>query len=246
MKFSISPLFETRKPRHTPSSSHHFCVFKTQVLQYKTHHSTSAHITEIHPSASYLKSCRLFLFLLLLRLQSMGNNLRKKNREQDERACEKIFKVVTSPLRTNRRVSKRNQGSGSATKIRPNPETVQAKLAEASAQAAKPISKMETSGGKKKKKTVARVETVKVDERFNEYIKRAKLRIRAMTNLGDIMDADASETDTETHVPVVSASKDSGRDQFAEYIEKAKMKLQATSSLGNGNSNHDSLRHLLS
>ncbi|XP_010545077.1 PREDICTED: uncharacterized protein LOC104817543 [Tarenaya hassleriana] len=163
----------------------------------------------------------------------MGNNLQKRNRRQEDRACNKIFKAVSSPLRNNLRTSKRSQ----STDTRPNPEAIRVKFAETSAQTAKPMSDMGPTG-KKKKKTVTRVGTVKTDERFSDYIKRAKLKIRAMTNLGDIRSAEATEAGTGTHTPV-PVHEDSGRDKFGEYIKKAKMKLRFTSSIGHGNPNRE-------
>ncbi|ESQ39454.1 hypothetical protein EUTSA_v10001655mg [Eutrema salsugineum] len=175
--------------------------------------------------------------------QSSSKNQEKKKKEN--RVCEKIFRAVTSPVRTVGRISTKpsvpnhNQA-----------EAVRVKFSETLTQASKPITKIVP-----KKTMITRVETtMKTDERFNEYIKKAKLRIRAMTNLGDMMRNDASETsETETrdhhhrhHVPIsrVSRESSSGRsDHFSEYIKKAKMKLLGSSStIARANSAYDSFK----
>lgn len=152
-----------------------------------------------------------------------------KNQEtkKESRVCEKIFGAMTSPVRTVRRLS-----------TKPSPkhhqaEPVRVKFSETSTQAAKPISKMEP--------LITRVETkLKTDERFTDYIKKAKLKIRAVTNPGDMMRNDASKTSEaeardhrrQCHVPTASVSRErsSGRssDHFSEYIRKAKMKLRSS------------------
>lgn len=100
-----------------------------------------------------------------------------------------------------------------------------------------------------KKTVIARVETpVKTDERFTDYIKKAKLKIRAMTNLGDMIKDAASETnetdqthDQYHHVPIshVGTSERSS-DQFTDYINKAKMKLRSSSTIARANPTYDS------
>ncbi|VVB03685.1 unnamed protein product [Arabis nemorensis] len=165
----------------------------------------------------------------------MAKNEEKK---KEKRVCEKIFRAVTSPVRTARRIS---------TKPSPNhpAEAVHVKFSE---------TKMEP-----KKTLIARVETrMKTDERFTDYIKKAKLKIRAMTNLGDMTKDDASATsETETrdrhhhhhHVPISRVSREnstsSGRssDQFSDYIKRAKMKLRSSSTIANANPTYDSFKN---
>ncbi|KAG2260617.1 hypothetical protein Bca52824_079911 [Brassica carinata] len=142
-----------------------------------------------------------------------------KNQEtkKDSRVCEKIFRAMTSPVRTVRRLS-----------TKPSPkhhqaEPVRVKFSETSTQAAKPISKMEP--------LITRVETkLKTDERFTDYIKKAKLKIRAVTN--PTSEAEARDHRRQCHVPTASVSRErsSGRssDHFSEYIRKAKMKLRSS------------------
>lgn len=169
----------------------------------------------------------------------MAKNEEKK---QENRVCEKIFRAVTSPVRTVRRIS-----------VKPSPNhpaeaAVRVKFSETLTQTAKPITKIEP-----RKTVITRVETtVKTDERFTEYIKKAKLKIRAMTNLGDMMRNDASETsETETlghhhhHVPIsrVSRESSSGRsDHFSEYIKKAKMKLRSSSTIPRAHPTYESFK----
>ncbi|KAL1226317.1 hypothetical protein V5N11_017784 [Cardamine amara subsp. amara] len=136
----------------------------------------------------------------------MAKNQQKK--KQENTVCEKIFRAVT---RTTK----------------PSPshpaEAVRVKFAETS-------TKMEP-----KKTVISRVETTaKTDERFTDYIKKAKLKIRAMT----IMD-DASDHDH--HVPISHVAT-SGRssDQFSHYINKAKMKLRSSSTISRANPTYDS------
>ncbi|CAA7044179.1 unnamed protein product [Microthlaspi erraticum] len=167
----------------------------------------------------------------------MAKNEEKK---QENRVCEKIFRAVTSPVRTVRR--------NSAKPWPPNHPAVHVKLSETLTTKIEP-----------RKTVVTRVETtVKTDERFTEYIKKAKLKIRAMTNLGDMMRNDASETsETETldhhhhhhhhhhHVAIsrVSRESSSGRsDHFSEYIKKAKMKLRSSSTIPRANPTYESFK----
>ncbi|CAL9237357.1 unnamed protein product [Arabidopsis halleri] len=169
------------------------------------------------------------LHCTLPKLTSMAKNSSESSskKKQENRVCEKIFRAVTSPVRTVRRIS-----------TKPSPaEALRVKFAETPTQAAKPITKM--------KPVIARVETsIKTDERFTDYIKKAKLKIRAMTNVGDMMKEDAWETsetdqtrhDHHHHVPIshVGSSRRSS-DQFSEYIKKAKMKLRSSSTIARAN-----------
>ncbi|KAG7570897.1 hypothetical protein ISN45_Aa04g034290 [Arabidopsis thaliana x Arabidopsis arenosa] len=196
-------MFETRYSAiNKDKKNHRFCIIK-----------------------SSLKS-----LLVLGKLTSMAKNSSESSskKKQENRVCEKIFRAVTSPVRTVRRIS-----------TKPSPaEAVRVKFAETPTQAAKPITKM--------KPVIARVETsIKTDERFTDYIKKAKLKIRAMTNVGDMMKEDAWETsetdqtrhdDHHHHVPISHVGS-SGRssDQFSEYIKKAKMKLRSSSTIARAN-----------
>ncbi|KFK37558.1 hypothetical protein AALP_AA4G272600 [Arabis alpina] len=159
---------------------------------------------------------------------------KKEDKKKENRVCEKIFRAVTSPVRTARRISNKPSSNHPT-------EAVGIKFSEA---------KMEP-----KKTVIARVETrMKTDERFTDYIKKAKLKIRAMTNLGDMMKNDASETsETETHdqhhhhhVPISRVSRENGTssgrpsDQFSDYIKKAKMKLRSSTTVANANPTYDS------
>lgn len=166
----------------------------------------------------------------------MAKNEEKK---QENRVCEKIFRAVTNPVRTVRRISNKPSSNHPA-------EAVRVKFSETSTQAAKPITKIEP-----KKTVITRVETtVKTDERFTDFINKAKLKIRAMTNLGDMTKNDASETsETETrdhhhHHHLVPISRSSGRssDQFSEYIKKARMKLRSSSTMATANPTYDSFK----
>ncbi|CAH8320730.1 unnamed protein product [Eruca vesicaria subsp. sativa] len=175
----------------------------------------------------------------------MAKNSQSSSKSQEKkkgnRVCEKIFRAVTSPVRTVRRIS---------TKPSPNhhhhhqAEAVRVKLSET----AKPITTSEP-----KKTLITRVETtLKTDERFTDYIKKAKLKIRAMTRNDDV--SDASETETRDHhhhhhqhVPIsrVPRESSSGRssDRFSEYINKAKMKLRSSSTVVRANTTHGSFKH---
>ncbi|KAG2326007.1 hypothetical protein Bca4012_034760 [Brassica carinata] len=173
--------------------------------------------------------------------QSSSKNQEKK---KGNRVCEKIFRAVTSPVRTVRRIS---------TKPTPNhhhhqAEAVRIKFSET----AKPIKNIE-----QKKTLITRVETtLKTDERFTDYIKKAKLKISAMTNLGDMTRnddvSDTSEKETRDHhhyhhhhhVPISRVSRESSSarssDRFSEYINKAKMKLRSSSTVVRANTTRDS------
>ncbi|EOA28348.1 hypothetical protein CARUB_v10024553mg [Capsella rubella] len=162
--------------------------------------------------------------------------------DKKNRVCEKIFRAVTSPVRTVRRISTKPSSSPSHSSA----EAVRVKFAESSTQAAaKPIiTKMKMEP---KKTVIARVETtIKTDERFTDYIKKAKLKIRATTNHGDhhiTNGDDAWETDEtrddhhQHHHVHISHVGSSGRssDQFSEYIKKAKMKLMSSSTIARAN-----------
>ncbi|XP_010497142.1 PREDICTED: uncharacterized protein LOC104774176 [Camelina sativa] len=168
---------------------------------------------------------------------SQNSSSKKK---QENRICEKIFRAVTSPVRTVRRISTKPSTSHPA-------EAVCVKFAETSstqAAAAKPIiTKMEP-----KKTVIARVETtIKTDERFTDYIKKAKLKIRAMTTNHDDDAWETSETDQtrehhhvhNSHVGGRSSGRSSSSDQFSEYIKKAKMKLMSSSTIARANPTND-------
>lgn len=167
--------------------------------------------------------------------QSTSSNNQQQKKKQEKRVCEKIFRAVTSPVRTVRRISTKPSPSHPA-------DAVRVKFAETSTQAAKPITKMEP-----KKTVIARVDTtIKTDERFTDYIKKARLKIRAMTNLGDMMKDDASERDETRdhhHVPISHVGS-SGRssDEFSEYIKKAKMKLRSSSTIARANPTYDTFK----
>ncbi|XP_010507815.1 PREDICTED: uncharacterized protein LOC104784488 [Camelina sativa] len=162
------------------------------------------------------------------------NSQNSSKKKQENRVCEKIFRAVTSPVRTVRRISTKPS-------ITSHPaEAVRVKFTETSstqAAAAKPIiTKMEP-----KKTVIARVETtIKTDERFTDYIKKAKLKIRAMTTNHDDDAWETSETDQtrehhHVHISHVggrsSGRSSSSSDQFSEYIKKAKMKLMSSSTI---------------
>ncbi|KAF8045037.1 hypothetical protein N665_5707s0002 [Sinapis alba] len=172
----------------------------------------------------------------------MANNSQSSSKNQEKkkgkRVCEKIFRAVTSPVRTVRRIS---------TKPSPNnhqAESVRVKFSET----AKPITNIE-----QKKTLVTRVETtLKTDERFTDYIKKAKLKIRAMTRNDDVSDTSEKETRDHHHhhhhhLPIsrVSRESSSGRssDRFSEYINKAKMKLRSSSTVVRANTTHDSFKY---
>ncbi|KAF8083742.1 hypothetical protein N665_0755s0023 [Sinapis alba] len=167
-------------------------------------------------------------------LSSSKNQEKKK--KKGNRVCEKIFRAVTSPVRTVRRISTPNHHQA---------EAVRVKFSES----AKPITKIEP---KKKKTLITRVETtLKTDERFTDYITKAKLKIRAMTRNDDV--SNASETETHDHhhhhnhhyhVPI-SRESSSGKssDRFSEYISKAKMKLRSSSTVVLANTTHDSFKY---
>lgn len=160
----------------------------------------------------------------LLFITSMAKNQQKK--KQENRVCEKIFRAVTSPVRTVSRIS-----------TKPSPSHP--------AEAAASVKFAETSTKMEPKKTViARVETtVKTDARFTDYIKKAKLKIRAMTNLGDMIKDDASETsdDHYHHVPISHVgSSERSSDHFSDYINKAKMRLGSSSTTTRANPTYDS------
>ncbi|KAJ0259054.1 Uncharacterized protein HA466_0054590 [Hirschfeldia incana] len=154
---------------------------------------------------------------------SQSSSSKNQETKKENRVCEKIFRAMTSPVRTVRRLS---------TKSSPNhyqTEPARVKFSEMSTQGAKPISKTEP--------LITRVETkLKTDERFTDYIKKAKLKMRAVTNQGDMMRNDASETNEtearECHVHTSNVPREgrSGRssDHFSEYIRKAKMKLRSS------------------
>lgn len=169
--------------------------------------------------------------------QSSSKNQEKK---KGNRVCEKIFRAVTSPVRTVRRIS---------TKPSPNhhhhqAEAVRVKFSET----AKPITNIE-----QKKTLITRVETtLKTDERFTDYIKKAKLKIRAPTRNDDVSDTSEKETRDHHHhhhhhVPIsrVSRESSSGRssDRFSEYINKAKMKFRSSSTVARANTTHDSFKY---
>ncbi|KAG7640118.1 hypothetical protein AtNW77_Chr2g0271291 [Arabidopsis thaliana] len=198
----------------TKIKSHRFCIIKSSLMS----------LSSLHRSP-----------LVLPKVTSMAKNSSSQSsskKKQENRVCEKIFRAVTSPVRTVRRISTKSSPA----------EAVRVKFAETSARprAAKPITKVEP--------VIARVDTtIKTDERFTEYIKKAKLKIRAMTNVGDMMKEDAWETSDETdqtrhdhrhhHVPIshVGSSGRRSSDQFSEYIKKAKMKLSSSSTIARAN-----------
>ncbi|CAL9232232.1 unnamed protein product [Arabidopsis halleri] len=161
--------------------------------------------------------------LVLPKLTSMAKNSSESGskKKQENRVCEKFFRAVTSPVRTVRRIS-----------TKPSPaEAVRVKFAETPTQAAKPITKM--------KPVMARVETsIKTDERFTDYIKKAKLKIRAMTkeDAWETSETDQTRHDHHHHVPISHVGS-SGRssDQFSKYIKKAKMKLRSSSTIARAN-----------
>lgn len=168
--------------------------------------------------------------------QSSSKNQEKK---KGNRVCEKIFRAVTSPVRTVRRIS---------TKPSPNHHHLQAEAVRVKfSETAKPVTNIE-----QKKTLITRVETtLKTDERFTDYIKKAKLKIRAPTRNDDV--SDTSEKDTRDdhhhhhHVPIsrVSRESSSGRssDRFSEYINKAKMKFRSSSTVVRANTTHDSFKY---
>ncbi|CAN8285695.1 unnamed protein product [Cochlearia groenlandica] len=181
-------------------------------------------------------------------ISSSKNQLVKK---QEKRMCEKLFRAVTSPVRNLGRISTKPSQNHHPV------EDVRVKLSETLTQAPKPITKIE-----QKKTMITRVDTtVKTDERFTDYIKKAKLKIRAMTNLGDMMRNDAldtSEADTldryhhhnhnhnhHHHVPVSRVSRESSSeksDQFYAYINKAKLKLRSSSTIALTTPTYDSFK----
>ncbi|CAH8337900.1 unnamed protein product [Eruca vesicaria subsp. sativa] len=157
-----------------------------------------------------------------------------KNQEKKKgnRMCEKIFRAVTSPVRTVRRISAPNHQHQEEAAVR-------VKFSETTA---KPITKMEQP---KKKTLITRVETtLKPDETFTDYIMKAKLKIRATTGDDDHV-SNAGETETrDHHHHRVSRESSSGRssDRFSEYINKAKMKLKlrSSSTVVRADTTHDS------
>ncbi|KAF8110370.1 hypothetical protein N665_0085s0095 [Sinapis alba] len=162
---------------------------------------------------------------------SLSSSKNQEKKKKGNRVCEKIFRAVTSPVRTVRRISTPNHYQA---------EAVRVKFSET----AKPITKIEP----KKKTLITRVETtLKTDERFTEYIKKAKVKIRAMTRNDDV--SNASETETHDHhhhhhVPISrESSSERSSDRFSEYISKAKMKLGSSSTVVLANTTHDSFKY---
>lgn len=152
--------------------------------------------------------------------ESSSSKNQDQETKKENRVREKIFRAMTSPVRTVRRLS---------TKPSPNhyqAEPVGVKFSETSSQAAKPTSKMEP--------LITRVETkLKTDERFSDYIKKAKLKIREVTNEGDNAELETSETEAhdlhrQCHVLPTGSSGRRSSDHFSEYIRKAKMKLRSS------------------
>ncbi|KAJ4892566.1 hypothetical protein Rs2_32314 [Raphanus sativus] len=171
----------------------------------------------------------------------MANNSQSSSKNQEKkkkgnRVCEKIFRAVTSPVRTVRRIS---------TKPSPNQHHEAEVIRVRFSGTAKPVTNIE-----QKKTLITRVETtLKTDERFTDYIKKAKLKIGAMTMNDDVPDTSEKETRDHHphHVPIsrVSRESSSGRssDRFSEYINKAKMKLRSSSTIVRANTTHNSFKY---
>lgn len=68
-----------------------------------------------------------------------------------------------------------------------------------------------------------------VNDRFTDYINRAKKIIRTVTNVG----GGGHNTPEQDHVNDTK-SKDNAKDHFSEYINRAKKKIRTTSGIGNG------------
>jgi hypothetical protein len=69
-----------------------------------------------------------------------------------------------------------------------------------------------------------------INNTFSDYIKRAKLKIRTVSNVGGGKNQASLQDDAHGH----TKKKDSAKDHFSEYIHRAKMKLRTTSSFGHG------------
>ncbi|KAJ0258070.1 hypothetical protein HA466_0069270 [Hirschfeldia incana] len=167
--------------------------------------------------------------------QSSSKNHEKK---KGNRVCEKIFRAVTSPIRTARRIS---------TKPSPNHHHHQAEAVHVTfSETAKPITNIE-----QKKTLITRVATtLKTDQRFTDYITKAKLKLGAMTRNDDVSDTSEKETRDHHHhhhVPIsrVLRESSSGRssDRFSDYINKAKMKLRSSSTVVRANTTHHSFKY---
>ncbi|ONI04883.1 hypothetical protein PRUPE_6G345800 [Prunus persica] len=65
------------------------------------------------------------------------------------------------------------------------------------------------------------------NDAFSDYISRAKIRIRAMSNVGMGMTASRSREDGYD-----TKKEDNGKDTFSDYINRAKMRIRKTSSIG--------------
>lgn len=69
-----------------------------------------------------------------------------------------------------------------------------------------------------------------INNTFSDYIKRAKMKIRTVSNVGGGKNHASLQDDAHDH----TKKKDTAKDHFSEYIHRAKMKLRTTSSIGHG------------
>ncbi|KAJ8898692.1 hypothetical protein K2173_004726 [Erythroxylum novogranatense] len=80
---------------------------------------------------------------------------------------------------------------------------------------------------------------IHIEDKFTDFINRAKMKLRTTSNVGDGCNASGEDHNgSEDHVNASGKDNDApGKDKFSEYINRAKKKLRTTSSIGVGKYN---------
>jgi ribosomal protein L12E/L44/L45/RPP1/RPP2 len=76
-----------------------------------------------------------------------------------------------------------------------------------------------------------------INDTFSDYIKRAKMKIRTVSNAGGGKNIASQQDDIARDHHHDTKQRDTSNDQFSEYINRAKMKIRAVSNAGSGKKN---------